>query len=101
MSLTSGARSGDPAFLWFLKHGILTWAGVYDTLLPAPTLVPWCSGLTCGPVKAEIAGSNPVGAAKINTKNQPKRLVFCYFIPVSVTIDWFVSLLRFAGSIKS
>ena len=24
---------------------------------------PWCSGLTCGPVKAEIAGSNPVGSA--------------------------------------
>ncbi len=24
----------------------------------------WCSGLTCGPVKAEIAGSNPVAPAK-------------------------------------
>ena len=23
----------------------------------------WCSGLTCGPVKAEIAGSNPVASA--------------------------------------
>ena len=27
---------------------------------------PWCSGQTCGPVKAEIAGSNPVGSAKCN-----------------------------------
>ena len=27
-------------------------------------MVPWCSGLTCGPVKAEIAGSNPVGTAR-------------------------------------
>jgi tRNA-2-methylthio-N6-dimethylallyladenosine synthase len=25
--------------------------------------VPWCSGLTCHPVKVEIAGSNPVGTA--------------------------------------
>ena len=23
----------------------------------------WCSGLTCSPVKAEIAGSNPVTSA--------------------------------------
>src|SRR6266508_2130141 len=27
------------------------------------TLVPWCSGLTCGPVKAEIGGSNPLEPA--------------------------------------
>ena len=26
----------------------------------------WCSGLTCGPVKAETAGSNPVAPAKKN-----------------------------------
>jgi len=26
-------------------------------------LVPWCSGLTCVPVKDETAGSNPVGTA--------------------------------------
>ena len=25
----------------------------------------WCSGLTCGPVKAEIAGSNPVASAPV------------------------------------
>ena len=31
---------------------------------PLNQLVPWCSGLTCGPVKAEIAGSNPVGTAE-------------------------------------
>ena len=30
----------------------------------------WCSGLTCGPVKAEIAGSNPVApAGMISTMN--------------------------------
>ncbi len=29
-------------------------------------MVPWCSGLTCGPVKAEIAGSNPVGTASVD-----------------------------------
>ena len=29
-------------------------------------MVSWCSGLTCGPVKAEIAGSNPVGTARKN-----------------------------------
>ncbi len=28
----------------------------------------WCSGLTCGPVKAEIAGSNPVAPAKKTVK---------------------------------
>ena len=31
----------------------------------SPLLDPWCSGQTCGPVKAEIAGSNPVGSAEI------------------------------------
>ena len=29
----------------------------------AGELVPWCSGLTCVPVKDETAGSNPVGTA--------------------------------------
>ena len=29
-----------------------------------PPVDPWCSGQTCGPVKAEIAGSNPVGSAR-------------------------------------
>jgi hypothetical protein len=27
----------------------------------------WCSGLTCGPVKAEIGGSNPLEPASPNT----------------------------------
>ena len=32
---------------------------------------PWCSGLTYCPVKAEIAGSNPVGVATLdNCKNR-------------------------------
>ena len=29
----------------------------------------WCSGLTCGPVKAETAGSNPVAPATQNKKS--------------------------------
>lgn len=32
----------------------------YDASLPA---APWCSGLTCHPVKVEIVGSNPIGVA--------------------------------------
>jgi hypothetical protein len=28
--------------------------------------VPWCSGLAYVPVKDEIAGSNPVGTARLN-----------------------------------
>ena len=36
---------------------------------PLNHLVPWCSGLTCGPVKAEIAGSNPVGTASSNLRD--------------------------------
>ena len=29
-------------------------------------MVPWCSGLAYVPVKDEIAGSNPVGTARLN-----------------------------------
>jgi hypothetical protein len=39
-------------------------------------LVPWCSGQTCGPVKAEIAGSNPVGTAKSNNLMIFHQVVF-------------------------
>jgi hypothetical protein len=39
-------------------------------------LVPWCSGLTCGPVKAEIAGSNPVGTASIDNLMTSHQVVF-------------------------
>ena len=42
-------------------------------------MVPWCSGLTCGPVKAEIAGSNPVGTAENNAKEPIERSVFLLF----------------------
>ena len=47
----------------------LTPTNAYDKLLPAQLkkMVPWCSGQTCGPVKAEIAGSNPVGTAELET----------------------------------
>jgi hypothetical protein len=40
----------------------LTLPGAYDKIT-RPILEAWCSGLTCGPVKAEIAGSNPVASA--------------------------------------
>lgn len=33
--------------------------------ITAGSLEAWCSGLTCCPVKAEIAGSNPVASAEI------------------------------------
>lgn len=39
-------------------------------------MVPWCSGLTCGPVKAEIAGSNPVGTARIDNLMENHQVVF-------------------------
>jgi hypothetical protein len=46
----------------------LTPSRAYGKLLPACEKAtckdPWCSGQTCGPVKAEIAGSNPVGSAR-------------------------------------
>lgn len=42
-------------------------------------MVPWCSGLTCGPVKAEIAGSNPVGTAKNDAKEPIKKVGFLLF----------------------
>ena len=32
----------------------------------AEAMEAWCSGLTCGPVKAETAGSNPVASAITN-----------------------------------
>ena len=32
----------------------------------AEAMEAWCSGLTCGPVKAETAGSNPVASALTN-----------------------------------
>ena len=36
----------------------------YNSLCPLSLYTEaWCSGLTCGPVKAEIAGSNPVASA--------------------------------------
>ena len=36
----------------------------------------WCSGLTCGPVKAETAGSNPVAPA--NKKSAHFEQIFCF-----------------------
>ena len=41
-------------------------------------MVPWCSGLTCGPVKAEIAGSNPVGAACSDNFVSSHQVVFIF-----------------------
>lgn len=36
----------------------------------AEAMEAWCSGLTCVPVKDEIAGSNPVGTAPSNSLAQ-------------------------------
>src|ERR671910_3070933 len=40
-------------------------------------LEAWCSGLTCSPVKAEIAGSNPVASAPCITSLDGVALVRC------------------------
>jgi len=40
----------------------------------------------------------PVGAAKVNAKNQPFWLVFSLFFACFCHKNWFVSLLRSAGS---
>ena len=55
---------------------VLTLTNAHGKLLPAclEELVPWCSGQTCGPVKAEIAGSNPVGTAKIETEESTQMV---------------------------
>ncbi len=37
----------------------------------------WCSGQTCGPVKAEIAGSNPVAPAK-QRKSCASGFFYCH-----------------------
>ena len=49
-----------------MERDVLTQPYPHGKLSPAclEELVPWCSGQTCGPVKAEIAGSNPVGTAE-------------------------------------
>ena len=35
--------------------------------------VPWCSGLAYVPVKDEIAGSNPVGTASVDSRREERR----------------------------
>src|SRR5579859_598012 len=47
----------DRARLWYIHAALF--------------LDPWCSGQTCGPVKAEIAGSNPVGSAWFSRQYAP------------------------------
>ena len=58
-------RDEKKKFLPFFASIFLTGYGHYGKL-SLVRLVPWCSGSTCGPVKAEIAGSNPVGTAERN-----------------------------------
>jgi hypothetical protein len=36
-------------------------------------MVPWCSGLAYVPVKDEIAGSNPVGTARLQEARRERR----------------------------
>ena len=52
-------------------------------------MVPWCSGLTCGPVKAEIAGSNPVGTAerKSLSSSKPNQHLICDYEPNKVQTE--------------
>ena len=40
-------------------------------LVCSDVLEAWCSGLTCSPVKAEIAGSNPVASATASFRREP------------------------------
>src|SRR5918995_2630987 len=40
-------------------------------LVCSNVLEAWCSGLTCSPVKAEIAGSNPVASAHTSSRLTP------------------------------
>ena len=47
---------------------------------------PWCSGRTCGPVKAEIAGSNPVGSAQ-NLKGSKTFEIFCWVNVPALGLD--------------
>ena len=44
----------------FATESYLTKKRFHDNI--APSLEAWCSGRTCSPVKAEIAGSNPVAS---------------------------------------
>ena len=61
-----------------MERDVLTQPYPHGKLSPAclEELVPWCSGQTCGPVKAEIAGSNPVGTARNNAKEPIKKVGF-------------------------
>ncbi len=48
-------------------------------------LEAWCSGLTCSPVKAEIAGSNPVASASATHRLAPRQVVgVSHFQPLRV-----------------
>src|SRR5690606_5365862 len=45
---------------------------------------PWCSGLTCPPVKVEIGGSNPLGVAiSATNRNPPSGGFRLYLLPAT------------------
>ena len=46
-----------------------------------PRSEAWCSGLTCSPVKAETAGSNPVASAEPRSQSMRTRY---FFVPKAV-----------------
>ena len=57
------------------QHNCLPETSAASTLI---RLAPWCSGLTCHPVKVEIGGSNPLGvASQTNDRTRLQRRVSC------------------------
>jgi hypothetical protein len=48
-------------------------------------LVPWCSGLTCLPVKEETASSNLVGTAVSRNEDKIAGLAFTILLDCSCT----------------
>src|SRR3954469_18487188 len=77
-----------------MARGAALSRGCVDTsptqLLCWRVLEAWCSGLTCSPVKAETAGSNPVASAEEHTnkeKNEYCRVITPTAVPFSST-NW-------------
>jgi hypothetical protein len=51
----------------------------------------WCSGLTCGPVKAETAGSNPVAPARKSADSQ--QIFFIVLYPIKIIVKLMANFL--------
>gem|GEM_PF-17195 len=78
-------ESSTLSFCNGLREGIRRWGARLERFLTLNSAcdnisrvqVPWCSGQTCRPVKAESAGSTPVGTA--NRQTHPVACVRCGF----------------------